>query len=230
MELPYGFESRHNTADPTAVVFSKKVVAREVTQEVRDEAVRQKYLSMSLPVASKDTGSTGSQTSSGGGDKGNGSSSNDSEVTLPIGWASRTAASAELTSPAAVEVNWSTLVVPKAMDGSGSDNRTIARNEVSASGNPGNDRQAGGIAESGGVTGSTAASAANRTTPESTSSAEATWFERPANDHQSGRGKERTEMAKVVLRLHQIEQEAATLVAERQALLQKLSMMIATSS
>lgn len=238
MELPYGFENRHNTAvDPTAVVFSKKVVAREVTQEVRDEAVRQKYLSMSLPVGSKDTGNNGGPTSKG--------SAAAAAVPLPIGWTSRTATSAELTSPAAVQVNWSTLVeVPEATTttdsggggGGSGGNRTAAasRNEVSASDNSNAGGGGGGGGYQGGGIADSADDAFRRSSAESTAkipvAAPAPTSGAEANDNQSGSGgKQRTEMARVVLRLHQIEQEAAALVAERQALLRKLSMMIATS-
>jgi hypothetical protein len=250
MELPYGFESRHNAVDPAAALFSKQVVSARTAAEVRDEAVRQKYLSMSIDET-HDSDQNANDTGGGGGGGGVGRST----LPLPVGWGARTAASAELTSPAAVSVQWSQMSPRQPQQQQSAASTTASSVLISSSGVvQGSEAGGGGASRRQAVHEATAtAAAANEhghslTTPANTSGgsieqvavvmptttsaaaaaeAQAVGPTSPVAAVASSVPDVRRRMAALVLRLHQISQMEAVLAAERGQVLQQLTVLTA---
>ena len=202
MELPYGWGNRHNTADPTAAVFSKSVVARSLSDHQRDEAVRRKYLSQ--------TENGSDQTTAG-------------ETSLPIGWENRTATCKDVPSAAAIEVDWQTA---KAVEVNSNTNvRNTPPTGQSGAGSLPHEQQTSKASQEAVQDVHTHRSYAKGHTRQTDVSSHAT-----SQPEQRSTGiaslSTKQEMAAVVFRLHQIAQQEAALSKERTELLKKLSGLV----
>jgi len=171
IKLPFGFENRHNAVDPTAAVFAKAECIP--TQQQRDEAVRQKYLANSKE-GSGINGSNG----------------------LPVGWSERKAASDQITSPAAVPVDWSAAAREGGSVISESGDRSEVAHNTEPASEPGHRRGA-----------LPTESPIEKTTD-------------------SQQGSTQAKMATIVFRLHEIARKEQELALERKELLQQLSMAV----